>query len=193
MFIRDSHSVLSSSEHVLYIVLVIHLLRMKFTDFDSIRKMLDGINSAIHSATIGQQPQVWSIHEHHHNTELSSTLATWEKCYHNGIHRAPISTSPVLSGPPLNAHLPNDVEIEEVHPDSVMIHYASFYSGIDQSRIGPMIHLTYQDPKQEHRVRSVYSTWTEDNTSVPDSPPRGRRVLPAGILATRLNSSSNSN
>ena len=165
---------------------------VKFTDFDSFRDMLDGDDTAILSATIGQQPQVWSIREHHHNPELSSALATWEQYCHSGIHRAPISTSPVLCGPTLNAHLPNDVKIEEVYPDSELIHCASFYSGIDQSRIGPMIHLTHHNLEQGHRVRSVYSTWSVEDTSVRDTPPRGRAVLPATFLATKIDSPSDS-
>src|ERR1700733_13220263 len=39
---------------------------VQFTDFDSFRDMLDGDDEAIHSSTIAQQPQVWSVKEHHH-------------------------------------------------------------------------------------------------------------------------------
>ncbi|KAF8328231.1 uncharacterized protein EI90DRAFT_2926448, partial [Cantharellus anzutake] len=109
--------------------------KFAFTDFDSFRDMLDGDDDAIHSATIGQQPQVWSIREHQHNPKLAAALESWGHTDRHGVHRAPISTKPVLPGPSLNAHLPEDVEIEEVHPDYGMIHFASF-SGIDEHSFG---------------------------------------------------------
>ena len=56
--------------------------------------MLDGDDTAIHTATIAQQPQIWSIREHH-SRQMGEV---------------------VPSGPSLNGFLPTDLELIESGP-----------------------------------------------------------------------------
>jgi len=184
---------------------------MQFTDFDSFRDMLDGDDEAIHSSTIAQQPQVWSVKEHHHprsQSGLSSrqpsdarTAARREDDQLRGNILAGLDP-PVILGPSLNGHLPTGIElIEQTWSDTGRSprgtpssrHSPSASPPRTPTRAPPPTLLaSYVDPSTGLPTQSIYSTWADQNDATANVSPEVelRRQIAARHLAGNRASSS---
>jgi hypothetical protein len=143
--------------------------------------MLDGDDEAIHSSTIAQQPQVWSIKEHHHprsQSRLSSRqpfnpgTAVWR------INDRPPGGSvadfdlPIVLGPSLNGHLPVGIEVsEQMWQDTGTTSRGPTRSHSPASSPAPtfpspILVASYVDPSTGLRTQSVYSTWVGEYDAI---------------------------
>jgi hypothetical protein len=189
-----------------YIVLTYNV---QFTDFDSFRDMLDGDDEAIHSSTIAQQPQVWSVKEHHHprsQSGLSSrqpsdvgTAARRE----GGQLRSNILAGldpPVILGPSLNGHLPIGIElIEQTWSDtggprgtpSSRHSPSTSPPGTPTRAPPPTLLASYVDPSTGLPTQSIYSTWVDQNDPTANVSPEveWRRQIAARLASNRASSS----
>lgn len=142
--------------------------------------MLDGDDEAIHSSTIAQQPQVWSIKEHHY--PLPSSMARSRP-----LSRVPSSTTPLRRleertsrleslktsvqdkpidlGPSLHGNLPEDIQFDDPELQETAAGNQSPYSPPSSPRPSlkalpsPLV-AQYIDRSTGLPTRSTYSTWT---------------------------------
>lgn len=142
--------------------------------------MLDGDDEAIHSSTIAQQPQVWSIKEHHY--PIPSSIARSRP-----LSRVPSSTTPLRRleerpsrleslkpsaldkpinlGPPLHGNLPQDIQFDDPELHETATGNQSPYSPPSSPRPSfralptPLV-AQYIDRSTGLPTRSTYSTWT---------------------------------
>lgn len=150
--------------------------------------MLDGDNRVLYTATIAQQPQVWTIKEHHYEPHAfkdptqSPNHSPVRGYPHGGGNNnnhttVPFTDKPVPPGPSLTAHLPRDVELVEIvpaseHPKSPLTSARRSPSSPSRSTIslpqtytGPVLNATFTDPESGRRVRTSYATWSEGDST----------------------------
>lgn len=162
--------------------------------------MLDGDDEAIHSSTIAQQPQVWSIKEHHHPKRLSSRRPSdaGTAAGHRGDSLADHDL-PVELGPSLNGHLPVGVELnEQTRQDTGNSsrprrsrHSPPSSPPRTPTRVPPPVLLaSYVHPSTGSPAQSVYSTWVEGNDATASVAPEVERREQFAALLTRNRASS---
>lgn len=130
--------------------------------------MLDGDNDAIHSSTIAQQPQVWSISEHHSlpssSRSIPSTIET------SGTNASGLPTRrQIPPGSSLTGYLPPEVEFDLLKRPTVAS--TSPTSPTRNSRkskekattdLGTSsVHASFVDPITGLKVDAEYETWDE--------------------------------
>lgn len=142
--------------------------------------MLDGDDDAIHSSTIAQQPQVWTIYEHHHpipNTMDTTASVSMKRSGSCDSHHS-LTTGPVAVGPSLHGHLPRGIEIKEHLPmdlpkPSRSRQLAQTSSSGPPSLLSRKIVATYIDPSSGVTKHTSYTTWTDPqqaNDTLPSDP-----------------------
>jgi len=160
---------------------------VQFTDFDSFRDMLDGDDEAIHSSTIAQQPQVWSVKEHHHlrsqsglSSRQPSDVGTTARREGGQLRSSVLAglDPPVMLGPSLNGHLPIGIElIEQTWPHTgpprgtlSSRHSPSASPPGTPPRAPPTLLASYVNPSTGLPTQSIYSTWVDQNANANVSP-----------------------
>ncbi|KAF8312135.1 hypothetical protein DL93DRAFT_2082554 [Clavulina sp. PMI_390] len=127
--------------------------RFAFTDFDSFRDMLDGDDEAIHSSTIAQQPQVWSIKEHHYSRSLTSAAQYLDPADDD----VDFPDSLIDMGPGLHGFLPDDVHLEDTIQGSRAQSPTSPFTSPPPSP-SPTLTATYMDHNSGVPTTKTYIT-----------------------------------
>lgn len=150
--------------------------------------MLDGDDEAIHSSTIAQQPQVWSIKEHHYppsNSSVRLRPLSHVPSSKSSVGRSKLDRplrresshmeKPIDLGPSLHGHLPQDIQFDEpalrdVNTSASQRQSPSPLSPYSpppsppqspfKSLPSPTVVATYTDRLTGLPTQSTYSTWT---------------------------------
>lgn len=165
--------------------------------------MLDGDDEAIHSSTIAQQPQVWSMKEHHH-PRIQSFGQPFEAgtAGRRSDDRPPGGSTadvnpPIALGPSLNGHLPAGIEFSEQtwqdtgntrRPPRSPRSSAPSPAPMATRFSPPTLLASYPDPSTGLPTRSVYATWVEESDTIADAASElGRRQI-RHVAGTRVSS-----